>query len=288
MSYQIETVPERAGADAGWGGDLHCLPSEHDDIVVDLSSLRFAVPSFLLRLRSFIDWHCIQGTSVEVLMPDNPDVNHYLMRMRLGRDLPRQATLTDALHVQEHDRGSVLIPLTRLASLPDVDQLDYDLQGLMSAHFSQGNMPQLAKTFHQAVAELCGNAAEHGGDSRIGAYIAAQRYQNSRCSLAISDLGIGVPTHLRQRYASWSDEHALEKVTEPGVSGVVDDPHRGYGLAYVLEAAERSALRSATVQIRSGSAMATAQVVGNRTTRQAQSRSGDLPGTWLAVELRTT
>jgi hypothetical protein len=89
---------------------------------------------------------------------------------------------------------------------------------------------------YMAVSELCSNALQHGRDA-LGAYVAADRIEDDRRSfrLAIADLGIGIPEHIRARHPEWQDDAAaIARALERGVTGT-GDPHRGNGFAEVLD-----------------------------------------------------
>jgi hypothetical protein len=65
------------------------------------------------------------------------------------------------------------------------------------------------------------NALDHGRNP-IGAWVAARRITEPRrqVSIAISDLGMGIPEHIRQRYPEWSDDgYAIAQATEEGITG---------------------------------------------------------------------
>lgn len=50
-----------------------------------------------------------------------------------------------------------------------------------------------------------------------------------RVVVAIADLGVGIPEHLRQQYPEWHDDaFAIGQALEYGVTGT-GDPHRGTG-----------------------------------------------------------
>lgn len=54
-----------------------------------------------------------------------------------------------------------------------------------------------------AVSELCANAIDHG-ENDLGAFAAVRRVTEPKrqVTIAISDLGMGVPEHIRRRYQS--------------------------------------------------------------------------------------
>jgi anti-sigma regulatory factor (Ser/Thr protein kinase) len=81
-------------------------------------------------------------------------------------------------------------------------------------------------------AELLRNVFEHS-ESPHGAIIAAGLYPKAqRMKMAIVDLGISVPVHIRRKHGGWlDDERALRAALEPRASGSFDmDRNAGLGL----------------------------------------------------------
>lgn len=137
-----------------------------------------------------------------------------------------------------------------------------------------------------AVSELCGNAIDHG-ENALGAYIAVRRVKEPRkqVSIAISDLGVGIPEHIRQRYPEWSDDGwAIAYATEERVSGT-GDPHRGFGFSAVFEAALTSSLSSARMDILSANGFCRTQSVQEDRKTEALPATRYRRGTWITYDL---
>jgi hypothetical protein len=278
------SVPPFAGSGDGWGGSLPLRRDYPEVVVLDLTKVEFVVPTFLLRVRTFVDWHLRQGRDVQVLPPMNGDVNRYLARMRVNDGLPND-TFKGLKKVSETDQREVLIPVTRLHELGEVDALADNLAPLIGAHLAEVKLP--LQPFFVAVSELAGNAVEHGR-SESGCYVAAQRYRSQkRLTLAIADLGIGVPEHVRQRYPEWTDDgRAIAMATQEAISGT-SDQHRGYGFYWVLEEVRAAdQVGYAQLTIRSSRGEYTATMRGDRLTDRRTER-GYKRGTWVCFELET-
>ncbi len=89
-----------------------------------------------------------------------------------------------------------------------------------------------------AIGELCDNALQHGHND-LGGCIATDRVTEPRREfrLAIADLGIGIPEHIRSRHPEWQDDTAaIASALDRGVTGT-DDPYRGNGFAEVFDEA---------------------------------------------------
>jgi hypothetical protein len=143
-----------------------------------------------------------------------------------------------------------------------------------------------------AIGELCDNALQHGRNE-LGAYIAADRViePQRELRLAIADLGIGIPEHIRGQHPEWQDDTAaIARALEPGVTGT-GDPDRGNGFAEVFhEALETDLVRAmsaAQIDIRSSKGRVAVKVVGG--TKQADGQRIPEPrrGTWITYTITT-
>lgn len=247
------------------------------------------MPTFLLRLRTFVDWHIAEGREAVVLGPKDFNVGCYLARMRIDRGLPA-GTFPELPHVAEHDQRDVLVPITRLRELTEVDALAEDLSQLVYAQGS--DLAFLADAIHMGFSELCANAVEHG-DSPHGCYVAAQRYARPKphSMLAVGDLGIGIPNHVRRLNPDLTpDQRAIEEATKPGISGaqIEGGTPRGYGFHHVFEEARAAAaLRYAKLEIRSCKGLYRANLNARGELRGQRNASGNKRGSWVSLELGT-
>jgi hypothetical protein len=150
-----------------------------------------------------------------------------------------------AASIEEDD---AIMPGTRLEEFLEVEDVAERTQEILE--YQLPDVSPLGQATFMAISELCGNAIDHGHNA-LGAYAAVRRVTEPRrqVSVAISDLGIGVPEHIRQRYPEWSDDGwAIAHATEDRVTGT-NDPHRGIGFSAVLEAALTSSLHAARMDI---------------------------------------
>jgi hypothetical protein len=268
------------GARDGWRGALPLRDFDEQQLIVDATSLRSVTPTFLLRLRTFVEWHRLCGRAVLVRCPRNQNVANYLARMRIGTGLPD--TLFEGLpSVREHDRRDVLIPVTQLHEPGDVDRFTETLYTLL--HGENDDVATLEEPISMAVSELCGNAIEHG-ENPLGCYVAAQRYA-SRVVLAIGDLGCGVPAHMRRHHPALGDDaRVLERALEEGVSGT-GDPHRGLGFHWVIEAARQARVPHARLEVRAGEGSVERRLSGSGSVTTATSTAAPKRGTWVTFEI---
>ncbi len=143
-----------------------------------------------------------------------------------------------------------------------------------------------------AIGELCDNALQHGRNE-LGAYIAADRITQPQheLRLAIADLGIGIPEHIRSQHPEWQDDTAaIARAIERGVSGT-GDRNRGNGFSEVFdEALETDLVRAqsaAQIDIRSSKGQVAVTIVDGR--KQAEGKEVREPrrGTWITYTITT-
>ncbi len=279
------TVPRNAGNSSEWGAWVPLRTPPGDSLLLDLSALEFADPLFLLRLRGFIDWHAAEGRAVRIVPPTSTNVRNYLARMHLADDLPARCEC-DLGSVRGQDQSHVLIPIRRLGSNLDSDALDYELDALYAAHFT-GRLGGLADAFTRTVGEMCDNATTHGV-SPLGAYVAAQRYAQTRAVLAVGDLGVGVPEHIRRALPHLTDDgEALAEATKEGVTAT-GNPHRGIGYQYVIDGIIESGIPRGELRVWAGRGQFRVDVRrGRETAREAWTVERPTVGTWVRLELST-
>jgi hypothetical protein len=269
------------GAGDGWQASLPLRAYDSTEIVVDAQGLRFATPTFLLRLRSFVEWHLGEGRTVRVLRPANANVANYMARMHLGDGLPDG--MFDLPEIRERDRSEVLIPVTRLLSAQDVDRFNEEVAPVIRAHAD--DVAVLEEAISMAIAELCGNGVEHGANS-LGCYAAVQRYPAKRKTvLAIGDLGCGIPANIRRCFPEIeSDPAALEHALQEGVT-TTGKTSRGQGFYWVMDAAQQSHIRSANLDVRAGRGHVSRTFAPGGPVAATTADAPNKRGTWATLEL---
>ncbi len=275
-----------AGSGDGWGGSLP-LQDDAGDRLVDLTNLQFVTPTFLLRLRTFIDWHRLYGRAVRVVLPKDQNVARYIARMHVHSELPPQ-TFGALPVVRERDRRDVLIPLTRLSELREVDRMHEAVAELIFNHVDH-DIASVADAFALGMSELAQNGVEHGRASPTGCYVAAQRYRKptSRLVLAIADLGVGIPEHLRQRYPDIKEDHAVIDLATRERSTGTGRADRGFGFSQTIEEIQAAHVSSASILVRSGHGRLAIRFRDGGVTRRSEVTPYKR-GTWVTVELGPT
>jgi hypothetical protein len=269
-----------SGGGDGWGGDLLLREDYPDEIEVDATALGNVVPIFLLRLATFIRWHVAQGRSVVLKWPADPLVGAHLSRMRLADCLPPESIRGFDGEVPPAD--NVVLPITQISKPTEIDALADPLLDVVTGHAGSG--AALGPAFHMAVSELCGNAVEHGANP-TGAFVTAQRYEGPpRLSLAIADLGVGIPEHVRQQFPEWHDDAgAIANATHERVSGT-GSPERGFGFAEIFREALATAMNAAEMNIRSCRGHVTIRATDDRVV-PAGWATPYKRGSWISYEL---
>lgn len=271
------------GSKDGWQASLPLKHYERE-VVVDAAALRFAVPTFLLRLRAFVEWHLMRGHSATVVAPANPRTALYMAQMGVADGLPAD-TFVGLPGVGEQDGSDVLIPITQLREFREVDELGERVYQLFMGH-ADDDVAVFASAMHMAVSELCANAVEHGAND-LGCYVAAQRYDrpHRRTVLALGDLGVGIPKHMRRRFATLrGDRTALRQAVKEGVTATGRE-ERGIGFTSVIEEAMASRMRYATLDIHSGEAQLQQVVLPGGRPLVKTSDAPNKLGTWLTFEI---
>lgn len=265
------------GAKGGQGGWRDDFPLSHDlpqSLVVDCTPLRSPIhPMFAVRLRIFIDWHRQNGREVDVRPPAEKTASRLFDAMQID----------SAREPRPADEAAVL-PVTKLDRANDAEMVAAKTQEILE--YQLPDVSPLGQATFMAIAELCDNAMDHGRNP-FGSYVAVQRVTEPRrqVSVAIGDLGIGIPEHIRQRNPEWSDDGwAIAHATEEGVTGT-GDPHRGIGFSAVVEAALTASLHAARMDIHSASGFFRLQVVQEARKPEVFPASHFRRGTWITYEL---
>ncbi|HEY5709227.1 MAG TPA: ATP-binding protein [Solirubrobacterales bacterium] len=270
----IKEIGRTGGADGGWRNDLplsHDLPGR---LVIDCRHLALPIhPMFAVRLRVFVEWHRHEERVVEIVPPDHPDARQVFLAMQI-----------DPVASSIDDDEDAILPVTRFDD--DTMAEDAARRSKEILEYQLTDISGLGEAVFAAVAELCDNALDHGRNA-LGAYVAIRRVTAPRrqVSVAISDLGQGIPEHIRQRYPEWSDDgYAIAHALEPHVTGT-GNPHRGIGFSDVFEAALTKSLHAARMDIHSANGFCRVQVVQEQRKIEVFPAARFRRGAWIAYDL---
>lgn len=279
------TLTPRVGRIA-FRGDLPLERDLEQPIVVDASALIDCHPMFAIRLRLFIDWHLTARHAVRVIAPRAPHVAQYLADIGVGDGLPDG--IVDGLPAARVT-SEALLPIRHLGSWNDVEEASNAAMAVL--HEQTAALAVWGEPVHMAVSELCDNALQHG-KNQLGAYVAADRVaaERSEFRLAIADLGIGIPEHIRARHPEWQDDTpAITRALQRGVTGT-GDPHRGNGFSEVFEDVNRllAPARSAVkIEIRSAKGGVLLELLDGRIEPRPASVERPRRGTWITYTVMT-
>jgi hypothetical protein len=269
----VKEIGTKGGGDDGWRDDFpldHELPHQ---LEIDCTRLRLPIhPMFAVRARVFVDWHTEHDREVCISPPSDPQTRRVFEAMRID---PGEAPRSE---------DDAIVPVTRLAEFDDVESVAARTQEIIE--YQLPDVSALGQATFMAVSELCGNAIDHGRND-LGAYAAVMRFSEPRkkVSIAISDLGLGVPEHIRQRYPEWSDDGwAIAQATEERVTGT-NDPHRGFGFSSVFEAALTNSLYAARMDLLSANGFCRVQIVQEQRKVEVFPAARFRRGTWIAYDL---
>jgi hypothetical protein len=204
--------------------------------------------------------------------------------MHLAIDLP-SSCLCDLDTLDPNARSNVLIPIRRLRSPSDGDELEQELSDLYLAHFS-GALRRLSEAFTRTVGEISDNATTHGSSAVGVSYVAAQRYAHDRCVLAVGDLGVGIPEHMRRAFPALRDDgDAIREATKEGISGT-GDPLRGIGYQYVIDGLKETEVPRGELRVWSGKGRFRVETQnGIQGRRRAWTVEETTMGTWVRLDL---
>lgn len=221
-----------------WRGDFPLDPHlPGGQLVLDLSALKAGIhPMVAVRLRLFMDWHSSRDREVSAIPPVDREVSNQLKSLGVIPGSPAGETSVG------------VIPVTRFRNFPEVEEISSTVRELLE--YDRTDLAHLGEATFMVISELCGNAVEHSA-SNFSSYVAAatQPERPGTLIIAIADLGIGIPEHLRRAFPEWADDSAaIAKATFDHVSGT-GDPHRGFGWGHVFDAALQKSLHAAEFEI---------------------------------------
>lgn len=266
---------KEVGRRSGQGGWKEDFPLDHrlpDSIELDCRRLETPIhPMYGLRIRVFVDWHRLRGRNVRLIPPNDPQARALFEAMGIGGE-------------NAHQEDDAILPVTRIEEFLDVEEVANRTQQILE--YELPDVSALGQATFMAVSELCSNAIEHGSNP-LGGYVAVRRVHEPRrqISIAIADLGIGIPEHLRQRYPEWIDDGwAIAHATEEHVTGT-GDRHRGIGFSAVFEAALTRSLHAAQLSILSARGFCRVHLVQEDRNVEVFPTPQFRRGTWITYDL---
>jgi len=260
----IKEVGASGGVDGGWRGDFpldHELPKE---LAVDCQRLRLPIhPMFFVRLQVFADWHRAEGRQVEIMLPTDPLAKKVFQEMEPDPDN------------HSGDENDSVVAVSRLQEFNQVETVSARTKEILEYQLT--DVSTLGEATFMAVSD----------ENPLGTYVAVRRMTEPRpqVSIAISDLGVGIPEHIRQRYPEWSDDGwAIAHATEDRITGT-GDPHRGFGFSAILESALTTSLHAAQMTLLSANGFCRVQLVQEQRKVEVFPAPKYRRGTWITYDL---
>ena len=207
-----------------------------ESVRIDLSRCGFVRPAAVLWCAVYSLLAVEKGISCELVAPNKPAIAAYLNDLGLFAVLRGAGVRIDYSDVRNMGRSQLVLPLTRLESISEVEDLENSVIEILERRsLSSVN---LHADVAVAFAELGNNAVEHA-QSPIEAYGLVQFYrwnQRSRFVCAVADGGTGIwaslqknPEHERHALTDWN---AIEYAIQENTSGT-GDRTRGMGLHHI-------------------------------------------------------
>lgn len=268
-------------SDFGFAEELRLnLMPESRRVVLDASRVRGSTGLFAARLQLALEVYRAAGQDLDYVPPTHPNTAAFLERLGVGQTLP-----IGAAGIPNHADPSIVLPLVRLTTAADLDVLMDGLFPTLVDHFD--DVALVRDAVQMAISELCQNGVEHGTNPH-GCVMAVTRTVeqagHSRLALAVADLGVGIPNHLRRRRTDLVvDEHAIATAVQEGVTGTTRED-RGHGFEWVFTEALASAATGALMAIRAGQGRFRREFAGGPP-RDSGGPAAYLAGTAVAYEL---
>lgn len=279
----VKAISRRDAREA-WRDDFPLSRDLPDQIVLDLTAVDEPPhPMMLLRLQTFIDWHKDHGKTVQVELPASGPGRERLDALRLDHPAAPDRFVGHESQIRD---PHAIVPITRLRDHTAVEEVARATKEVVE--YGLRDVAMLGDAAYMAVSELCGNAMEHG-ENPLGAYVVVVRdtVPRRRVTIAVADLGIGIPEHLRRQFPEYSaDDHAIALAMEPRVTGT-GSAHRGNGFSETFEAALTSTLHAARIEIHSAKGFVRKEIVQERGKTQMFPGAQYRRGTWIVYELVT-
>jgi hypothetical protein len=274
------------GRQQHWGEEIPLAPLSARAVTLDLSEAGLATPLSAARLAAALSMYTADGAEVHLIPPLDPEAAESLVRSGASTHLPEDCQL--ALPAPSRvAHGDALVPVACLGCITDVEPLIERLERAMRVRL-HGPLAECADAVLLSLSELCDNAISHG-HSAHGVFVAAQHDGDARLTLALGDLGVGIPGHLAAALPNLTDDdRVLCAAVKRGTTGVEHPPSpRGVGLAHVLDELQGSSAARSELKIWSGTGRLRAFFESEQSPEiAAHNMNPYTAGTWVEIDLQ--
>ena len=207
-----------------------------ESVTIDLSHCEFVRPAAVLWCTIYSLLVANKDIPCKLEPPSNLGVRSYLNRLGLFQVLESAGVEIGNLSMPNPDQGHLILPLTRLDTVRQVEELENSIEGnLVQSRLSSAN---LYDHVNWAFGELANNAVEHADSPVRYGYVQYYDFEaQPRFVCAVADGGIGIRESLLKNPDHENkvpnDVHAIEYALEENVSTFGST--RGLGLAHIVE-----------------------------------------------------
>ena len=145
--------------------------------------------------------------------------------------------------IQEYKQNKTYSPIEKVQGRNGLDKISTHLTEIMLKNFTElspADTKDLKNYLQYLFIELMNNVADHA-HSHVGGYAMAQYYpKNKKIQFAITDRGIGFLTNLKLKFNIDTEEEAIIKALEKGVTATIQkmyghEKNAGFGLFAMFE-----------------------------------------------------
>lgn len=252
------------------------LTPKANKVIFDFSSLNFVEPAGITVLSNLIEVlkknkvkTSFSGLSYKPsidYLNDSGFFKHYLQK-----EIYQKPTL----------RGTTL-PLELVSYSKSYEYMDFTLVPWLARELSSD--PKSLATAKSCFHEIFNNIQDHS-QVTIGCSFAQHYPKKNEIQISISDFGIGIPTNVRKKDASLSDQQAIALACSEGYTTQTTPRNRGAGLHVLIQnVAKRN---KGTIIIHSLSGITSFTNTPDGVKGNTRSAFGNYPGTLIQIILDT-